>query len=72
MTDARREALPDLGGKRAVVTGGTSGIGLATALGLAGAGAEVILTGRDPARGERAAAAHRRRASRRAGPVRDA
>jgi len=33
-----------------VVTGGTSGIGHATATGLAAAGAQVILGGRDPAR----------------------
>ncbi|MFF3945774.1 SDR family NAD(P)-dependent oxidoreductase [Streptomyces sp. NPDC001902] len=38
----------DLSGKRAVVTGGASGIGLETALALAGAGAEVTLAVRDP------------------------
>jgi len=36
----------DLTGKRAVVTGSTAGIGLATAAGLAEAGAEVVLNGR--------------------------
>lgn len=36
----------DLSGKRAVVTGSTAGIGLATAAGLAEAGAEVVLNGR--------------------------
>jgi NAD(P)-dependent dehydrogenase (short-subunit alcohol dehydrogenase family) len=36
----------DLTGKRALVTGSTRGIGLATATGLAGMGAEVILNGR--------------------------
>ncbi|MDX2706010.1 SDR family NAD(P)-dependent oxidoreductase [Streptomyces sp. PA03-6a] len=38
----------DLSGKRAVVTGGASGIGLETALALAGAGADVTLAVRDP------------------------
>ncbi|MFE0627653.1 SDR family NAD(P)-dependent oxidoreductase [Streptomyces sp. NPDC058864] len=38
----------DLSGKRAVVTGGASGIGLETALALAGAGAQVTLAVRDP------------------------
>jgi len=36
----------DLGSKNAVVVGGTSGIGLALALGLAEAGANVVATGR--------------------------
>ncbi|GIF73850.1 SDR family NAD(P)-dependent oxidoreductase [Asanoa siamensis] len=47
----------DLTGKRVLVTGATSGIGLETALALATAGAEVTLTARDTAAGERAAAA---------------
>lgn len=47
--------LPDLTGRRAVVTGASSGIGLATATALAGAGAEVVLAVRDQARGEAAA-----------------
>ena len=34
----------DLAGKTAVVVGGTSGIGLAMALGLAEAGADVVAT----------------------------
>jgi NAD(P)-dependent dehydrogenase (short-subunit alcohol dehydrogenase family) len=37
----------DLGGKRAIVTGGASGIGVETARALAGAGAEVTLAVRD-------------------------
>ena len=37
-----------LSGRRALVTGSSQGIGLALALGLAKAGAEVILNGRDP------------------------
>ncbi|MFE0627372.1 SDR family NAD(P)-dependent oxidoreductase [Streptomyces sp. NPDC058864] len=46
----------DLTGRRAVVTGAASGIGLETARALAGAGAEVTLAVRDTAAGERAAA----------------
>ena len=42
--------LFDLTGKRALVTGSSQGIGLALARGLAAAGAEVILNGRDAAR----------------------
>jgi NAD(P)-dependent dehydrogenase (short-subunit alcohol dehydrogenase family) len=45
------EHIPDLSGRLAVVTGATGGLGLETALGLAGAGAEVLLAGRDPAKG---------------------
>jgi 2-deoxy-D-gluconate 3-dehydrogenase len=44
----------DLTGKAAIVTGGTSGIGLGIARGLLRAGARVALIGRDTARGERA------------------
>ena len=40
--------LFDLAGRRALVTGSSQGIGLALAGGLAGAGAEVVLNGRDP------------------------
>jgi NAD(P)-dependent dehydrogenase (short-subunit alcohol dehydrogenase family) len=46
----------DLGGKRAIVTGGSSGIGVATARALAGAGAEVTLAVRDTDVGNRTAA----------------
>jgi NAD(P)-dependent dehydrogenase (short-subunit alcohol dehydrogenase family) len=45
----------DLSGKRAVVTGGASGIGVETARALAGAGAEVTLAVRDVEAGERVA-----------------
>ncbi|GAA2383646.1 SDR family NAD(P)-dependent oxidoreductase [Dactylosporangium salmoneum] len=46
----------DLTGRRAVVTGGASGIGVETARALAGAGAEVTLAVRDLTAGERTAA----------------
>ncbi|WP_129841144.1 SDR family NAD(P)-dependent oxidoreductase [Streptomyces sp. RFCAC02] len=46
----------DLSGRRAVVTGATSGIGAETARALAAAGAEVTLAVRDTAAGARAAA----------------
>lgn len=48
--------LPDLTGRTAVVTGANSGLGLQTTLGLAGAGARVLMTARDPHRGEQALA----------------
>jgi len=43
-------ALFDLTGRRALITGSSRGIGFALAKGLAGAGAEVVLNGRDEAR----------------------
>jgi NAD(P)-dependent dehydrogenase (short-subunit alcohol dehydrogenase family) len=46
----------DLAGRRAIVTGAASGIGIETARALAGAGAEVTLAVRDTATGERTAA----------------
>jgi NAD(P)-dependent dehydrogenase (short-subunit alcohol dehydrogenase family) len=46
----------DLTGRRAIVTGGASGIGIETARALAGAGAEVTLAVRNLAAGERTAA----------------
>ena len=62
MTAAKRSwslaDMPDLTGRRAIVTG-PGGLGYETALGLAGAGAEVLLAGRDPDKGARAVAAIR-------------
>ena len=46
----------DFSQKKVLVTGSTSGIGAATALAFAGAGADVMITGRDTARGEAARA----------------
>jgi NAD(P)-dependent dehydrogenase (short-subunit alcohol dehydrogenase family) len=46
----------DLGGRRAIVTGASSGVGVAIASALAGAGAEVTLAVRDLAAGARVAA----------------
>lgn len=48
--------LPDLSGRRALVTGASDGIGLGIAQRLAAAGAEVILPVRNRAKGEAAAA----------------
>jgi NAD(P)-dependent dehydrogenase (short-subunit alcohol dehydrogenase family) len=56
-TAAEVMAGVDLGGQRAIVTGGSSGIGIPTALALAGAGAEVTLAVRDTAAGARTAEA---------------
>jgi NAD(P)-dependent dehydrogenase (short-subunit alcohol dehydrogenase family) len=46
--------LPDLSGKRALVTGASDGMGLGIAGRLAAAGAEVIMPVRNPAKGEAA------------------
>ena len=45
-----------LSGKRALITGSSKGIGYALARGLSGAGAEIIINGRDAARLDQAAA----------------
>ncbi|MBB4687019.1 SDR family NAD(P)-dependent oxidoreductase [Amycolatopsis jiangsuensis] len=49
--------MTDLAGRVALVTGGTRGIGLATAGALVEAGATVVLTGRDESRAKEAATA---------------
>src|ERR1700680_677624 len=46
--------IPPQGGKTAVITGATGGLGYETALALAGAGATVVLTGRSDAKGRAA------------------
>ncbi len=52
--------LPDLTGKRAVVTGASDGMGLGIAAALAAAGAEVLMPVRNRAKGERAVTTIRR------------
>jgi NAD(P)-dependent dehydrogenase (short-subunit alcohol dehydrogenase family) len=54
MTDWSTAAIPPLNGKTAVITGATGGLGYETALALAGAGAEVVVTGRNEAKGRHA------------------
>ena len=54
--------VPDLRGRRAVVTGASDGIGLGLASRLAAAGAEVVLPVRNPRKGAQALAAIRDRA----------
>lgn len=46
--------IPDLSGRRAIVTGATGGLGLETALVLADKGAEVVLAARNPTKGAEA------------------
>jgi len=53
MQDSKGNAMA---GKSVLITGGTGGIGRATAIGLARMGARVGITGRDPTRTEQAAA----------------
>lgn len=53
--------VPDQTGRRAVITGGSDGIGLVIATRLAAAGAEVVLPIRNPTKGEAAVAAIRGR-----------
>ena len=48
--------IPDLSGKRAVITGVTGGLGLHTAIGLARSGAELVVTARNEAKAETAVA----------------
>ena len=44
--------IPPLGGKTVVITGATGGLGYETGLALAGAGAAVVLTGRNDVKGQ--------------------
>jgi NAD(P)-dependent dehydrogenase (short-subunit alcohol dehydrogenase family) len=54
MAGSARIEIPSQLGRSAVVTGATSGLGYETALALARAGAEVVLTGRDDGKGKTA------------------
>jgi NAD(P)-dependent dehydrogenase (short-subunit alcohol dehydrogenase family) len=56
--------VADMSGKTVIVTGGNSGIGFETAAALAGAGARVMITSRDPNRGEAAMGALKERSPR--------
>jgi NAD(P)-dependent dehydrogenase (short-subunit alcohol dehydrogenase family) len=51
MTDWSTADIPPLNGRTAVITGATGGLGYETALALVGAGAHVVLTGRNDAKG---------------------
>lgn len=61
MADWTIKDIPDQSGRLAVVTGATGGLGLETALALAGAGAEVVLAARNPGKGREAVALIRAR-----------
>jgi len=54
MAGSTQDEIPSQLGRTAVVTGATGGLGYETALALARAGAEVILTGRDDRKGQSA------------------
>ncbi|WP_213740203.1 SDR family oxidoreductase [Bradyrhizobium sp. dw_411] len=54
MADWSTADIPPLNGKTAVITGATGGLGYETALALAGAGANVVLTGRNETKGRHA------------------
>lgn len=59
MTNWTTDDIPPQTGRLAVITGATGGLGFETALALAGAGAQVVLTGRSAAKGNAALAAIR-------------
>ena len=61
MTDWTTAGIPPLDGKTVVITGATGGLGYETALALAGAGATVVLTGRNDLKGRNALQAIRAR-----------
>ena len=63
MASSARTEIPSQRGRSAVVTGATGGLGYETALALAKAGAEVILTGRDDRKGQSAIEEIRREVS---------
>lgn len=48
--------IPDMSGKKAIITGGNTGLGFKTTLELARRGAAVMIGSRDPENGERAVA----------------
>lgn len=53
---SQSDSIPSMSGKTCLLTGGTSGIGLATAEALARAGADLIIVGRNPDRCEQTVA----------------
>jgi NAD(P)-dependent dehydrogenase (short-subunit alcohol dehydrogenase family) len=65
MAGPAQAEIPSQLGRSAVVTGATGGLGYETALALAKAGAEVVLTGRNATRGGRRS---RRSAAKRSAP----
>jgi NAD(P)-dependent dehydrogenase (short-subunit alcohol dehydrogenase family) len=54
MKNWNRNDISSQAGRLALITGATGGLGYETALALAAAGADVVLTGRNPAKGEAA------------------
>ena len=52
----RTSDIPDLTGRRAVITGGTGGLGVHTAIGLARHGASLVVTARDAKKADEALA----------------